>query len=198
MAADKNPAGDTSSREVSKSDDYSTRLLKLLPAEITGAYLAVRVICNPESNTNDGWILFFATVILLIAPSFMRSVLGMKNWTQIIFLMFTYVVWIANFDIDRIARQIPALRSATSDFVTPFNNLDLLLNPVLIKGIAIVWLVLLVPFIIKPVTDQSSSPTEGENGATGGDPIATPEAKLTDPKPVSTITAIDSKSLAIG
>jgi hypothetical protein len=153
---------DASSREISKADDYSTRLLKLLPAEITGAYLAVRVICNPESNTNDGWILFFAIMILVIAPSFMRRVLGMQNWTQIIFLMFTYVVWIANFDIDRIAKQIPALQAATSGWVWPISNLDVLLNPVLIKGVAIVWLVLLVPFIIKPIVDPSNSKPEDD------------------------------------
>jgi hypothetical protein len=159
------------SRDLKASDDYATRLLKLLPAEITGAYLAIRLISQPESNESDGSIAIFAMLILLISPFFMYFVLKMRQVRHIVFLMFTYVVWISNFEIARIIVHGDQIKSVANN-VGPFlqSLVAWLISPDAIKGIAIIWLLLLSPFVF--VTEASTAPAPpGPNPAA---PVPTP------------------------
>jgi hypothetical protein len=149
----------TPSRDVKESDDYATRLLKLLPAEITGAYLAIRLVSRPETNDNDGTIAIFAIVILLISPFFMYYVLKMNQIRQIIFLMFTYVVWIVNFEIARINGHSDLLKSWSASAGEIVETLVIwLIAPESIKGIAIIWLLLLAPFVFAKGTMTAAPP----------------------------------------
>ena len=157
-----------SSREIKADDDYVSRLLKLLPAEITGAYLAVRTICGPENNENDTYIGVFALLILIISPFFMRFVLNMRNNVQNAFMFFTYIVWVANIEIARIAvheQQFHALGDRLSPQIGDF--VHFILAATFIKGMTVIWAVLLSPFVFsgiakpKPPT-SASTPVQGE------------------------------------
>ncbi|MCK1385760.1 hypothetical protein [Bradyrhizobium sp. 21] len=128
------------SREIKKTDNNLDRLYKLLPAEITGAYIAIRTLITPENNSQDGFLLFFAIVILVIAPFFYYRVLGVRNLLQVVFLTFSYVVWAANIDIVKIV----ALKDTTDSAALKF-----IFDPTFIKGILVIWVMLLVPAVLK-------------------------------------------------
>jgi hypothetical protein len=142
-----------SSREIKTDDDYVSRLLKLLPAEITGAYLAVRTICGPENNENDAYIGVFALVILIISPFFMKYVLKMRNNVQNAFMFFTYIVWVANIEIARIAVHEQQFHAFANGLAIWFGDFEhFILAPTFIKGMTVIWAILLSPFVFTGIT----------------------------------------------
>jgi hypothetical protein len=148
-------------RDIKRSDDYVARLLKLLPAEITGAYLAIRTILEPERHDNDSFIFVFSIIILAIAPFYMYFLLKMRNGLQIVFLMFSYVVWVANVEIERFNYH----EQTISYFIDQnFSSMILktvmgfLVAPAFIKGLLVIWVLLLTPFVFARPLQQG----EGE------------------------------------
>ncbi len=139
------------SREVDPGDKYLDRLYKLLPAEVTGAYIAIRTLIDPTTNNNDNYLLFFATVIFVLSPFLYYWALDIKNLPQVVFLTFSYVVWAANIDIVKIvAAQPPAwLNGAVLNFV---------LNATFIKGVLIIWVILLVPLVLRDPSPSRAQP----------------------------------------
>jgi hypothetical protein len=141
-----------SSRDIKADDDYVSRLLKLLPAEITGAYLAVRTICGPENNDNDTYIGVFALLILIISPFFMKYVLKMSNTVQNAFLFFTYIVWVANIEIARIAVHEQQFHAFADTLSLQFGDfVHFILAATFIKGMTVIWAVLLSPFVFSGI-----------------------------------------------
>jgi hypothetical protein len=148
-------------------------LLKLLPAEITAAYLSVRSICTPENSNNDLFIAIFAVLIFLAAPLYMWRVLKMKNNVQVVFLTFSFVVWVANIEIARIDGYSQAIAGAVSHVPAAAAwVVELLTAPTFIKGIAVVWVVLLSPMLFaQPVA--MVPPAAAEPGEPGDQPVNT-------------------------
>jgi hypothetical protein len=147
------------SRDIKTSDDYATRLLKLLPAEITGAYLAIRLVLQPETNDSNQYIAAFAAAIFVISPFFMYFVLKMRQIPQIIFLVFTYVVWISNFEINRITTARGQIIEWGATHGLSGSTISWIIAPEFIKGVAIIWLLLLSPFIFAKETMVARDPT---------------------------------------
>ena len=129
-------------RQLLSSDSQLDRLYKLLPAEITGAYIGVRTLITPERNDQDQFLLFFAILILIIAPFFYHFILKITSIWQIAFLTFSYVVWAANIDIMRISAYGNS---------TDYNAvIRFMLNSTFIKGLLVIWVLLLVPMVLQP------------------------------------------------
>jgi hypothetical protein len=155
---------ETSSRDIQPTDDYVSKLLKLLPAEITAAYLSVRSICTPENSNNDLFIAVFALLIFLAAPFYMWRVLKMKNNVQVVFLTFSFLVWVANIEIARIDGYGQAIAGAVRQWPAAASwVVELLTAPTFIKGIAVVWVVLLSPLLFAP-SGPVGPPTAAESG----------------------------------
>ena len=156
---------ETSSRDIKPSDDYVSKLLKLLPAEITAAYLSVRAICTPENSDNDPFIAVFAALIFLASPWYMWRVLKMKNNVQVAFLTFSFIVWVANIEIARIDGYKQAIASGITKWPAAAAWIvQLLTAPTFIKGIAVVWVVLLSPLLFappaSPLSPQGAGPSK--------------------------------------
>ncbi len=151
MTDENQPAATPPSRDIKSTDDYTSRLLKLLPAEITGAYLAIRLVAPTETSSGDLPIAIFAVLILAISPWFMWGVLGMRHLKQIVFLMFSFVVWVANIEIARINEHAKFFEdwfthlSFIGSVIGPV--VGWVLSPIVIKGAAIIWLLLLSPLV---------------------------------------------------
>ncbi|MEA2976216.1 MAG: hypothetical protein QOF19_1736 [Alphaproteobacteria bacterium] len=129
-------------REIKSGDEYLDKLYKLLPAETTAAYLAIRTLISPETTVNDGFLLFFAIVILVLSPILYVRVLHIKQRDQVAFLTFSYVVWAANIDVMRI--------NSLKDAHFAGNRLaQFILDPIFIKGFLVIWVILLVPMVLK-------------------------------------------------
>lgn len=130
----------TSSRQIKSSDQNLDRLYKLLPADITAAYIGIRTLISTETNNSDSYLLFFGAVILLLTPIYYYRLLQIKDIVQVSFLTFSFAVWAANIDINRIATI--SSDSPLSGFINFF------LNPIFIKGVLVLWAVLLVPLVL--------------------------------------------------
>lgn len=139
------------SREIKPDDEYLDRLYKLLPAEVTGAYIAIRTLIDPTTNDNDKYLFFFGGVILVLAPFVYYWVLKISDWVQVAFLTFSYVVWAANIDVLKIVAARPA--SWADSAIAQF-----LLNTTFIKGFLIIWVILLVPLVLRQPSERPERP----------------------------------------
>jgi hypothetical protein len=90
MARDIRPTGDVA------PDEYVQRLSKLMPAEITGAYLAIASLLVPLHGGGDVYLLGSFCVLLVLLPLYLKFVLNMKNNLQIIVSTLSFPVWAAN------------------------------------------------------------------------------------------------------
>lgn len=80
-------------REITGENDYRTRLLKLIPAEIVATYLSIDNIV-PE-GADRAWLLTGASLVLLIIlPFYLRLILQVTNLGQIAATVGSYLVWV--------------------------------------------------------------------------------------------------------
>lgn len=128
-------------------DEPLDRLFKLLPAESTAAFLLLRGVFPIElggDNFEDEAKIFYGLVLIVVilTPVLLIRVWDIKDRWIVTFMTGSFVVWALNIDIERVtvASEI-LIRDVWSGF-------EVLLNPLLIKGLLIVWAIVLVPLII--------------------------------------------------
>jgi hypothetical protein len=79
-------------------DDYFTKILKLIPADIVAAWILISgmvVLTKTDPAINYGsliWICFFA--LLAIVPLYLFRVTNVKGIPQILITMGAFVVWV--------------------------------------------------------------------------------------------------------
>lgn len=81
-------------REIKRENPYLSKLLKLIPTEIVAGYLAI-VGFVPKVHPHAKEILLVSSIALLIVvPFLLYKVQQVKKWTQIVYTMIAFVVWI--------------------------------------------------------------------------------------------------------
>src|SRR5438552_807871 len=82
------------SREIVSTNNYSERLLKLVPAEWISGYIAIKGIL--DSNNTAGANAYFCVMViqLLLLPLYLRFALGVKKVTQILLTSISFLVWV--------------------------------------------------------------------------------------------------------
>lgn len=131
-----------------KSDDQPLdRLLKLLPAESTAAFLLLRGIFpnDPASKTFqlEAGIFYLLVLVILVSTPFLLSRIWMvKEPFSIIFITVSFVIWAGNIDIERV--------TAVSEILTRdvWSGFSYILHPLLIRGLLVVWAIVLLPLVI--------------------------------------------------
>jgi hypothetical protein len=150
-AADPNTAvtetSGNATRNVEPSDSNEQRLLKVIPAEVVAAYLGVRATIDQTSNRDDIYLLGFAIIILILMVPYFKYALKVRDNLQVIFAMFTYVVWAANIDITRIVDQKPWIDGLALTNPILGGILQFVANPVFIEGLMIIWVIILIPMV---------------------------------------------------
>ncbi len=79
-------------------DNYLTKLLKLIPAEIITLYITLSTILDSSKDTTKGieFAVFF--IVLLLTPIYIYLITKDKNkktpWKQIIVSTFSFLVWV--------------------------------------------------------------------------------------------------------
>lgn len=100
----------TTNAPVAPTTSYLDRLVKLIPAEIVAAHLAIQgLVANDISMRNLG-IEISAGVLLLILPIYLRRLHGVRTMSRTLLTMVSFVVWVVavsspvytRFDIDPI------------------------------------------------------------------------------------------------
>ena len=90
MPRDIRPANDLS------PDDYAQRLAKLIPSEITAAYIAISSLLAPLYSKGDIYLFYSFVVLLVLLPFYQKLVLSMKNNVQILVSTISFPIWAAN------------------------------------------------------------------------------------------------------
>ena len=79
-----------------QADDYSTRLLKYIPAEVVAVYVFVEGLIKQSSDTSSIqtllWIVFVATFIL--TPLYLWRVQKVQKWVQLVVSTIAFAVWV--------------------------------------------------------------------------------------------------------
>jgi hypothetical protein len=93
----KNPIGTLLNQPGAQTDEYVSKIIKLIPAEIVSVYLAVFNIADSnrqQTNGNNGlqWMVF--VLILIITPFYLKKIAGITGTKQIIFCTISFVVWV--------------------------------------------------------------------------------------------------------
>jgi len=136
-------------RDTEPTDGYTDRILKLLPAELTGAYLAVRTIIGPDTGDKDFYILIFGLILLVIAPFFLFSVLGVRKFINIVFLTVSFFIWCLNIDVQKLTEHNGEIITAINAYAPSIGTLSgYLIEPVFVKGLLIVCAIVLVPMVM--------------------------------------------------
>ena len=77
-------------------DTYVQRLAKLIPVEITGAYVAITSLLSPLHSAGDIPLLGAAAFLTLLIPFYMKFVLNMQNNMQVAISALSFPIWAAN------------------------------------------------------------------------------------------------------
>jgi hypothetical protein len=82
------------SREILNKNNYSERLIKLVPAEWISAYIAIKGIL--DSNTNAGMNVYFFVISIqfILLPAYLRFALDVRKVSQIALTSISFLVWV--------------------------------------------------------------------------------------------------------
>jgi len=85
-----------------QQDTYLQRLYKLIPSEITTAYVAIAAALydanhSPEEQLNhyDHYLFYAFLVLLLLVPIYLKCVQNITNWAQIAATTISFPIWAA-------------------------------------------------------------------------------------------------------
>ncbi|WP_417309116.1 hypothetical protein [Devosia sp.] len=93
-------------RGIVESDTFQDRLLKLLPAELTAVFLAIRSVVELGSGNTPqigAWLSFFIIVVLTLATPVVLGVFRTGvDWSLRLFMAATFLIWSLNIDIGNV------------------------------------------------------------------------------------------------
>lgn len=80
------------SRPINSSDDYMSRLLKNIPSEIVGVYIAASGIPVAQNSTWILWVIF--ALCLVATPFWLIFKQQVRSWPQIVLTSIAFVIWV--------------------------------------------------------------------------------------------------------
>lgn len=118
--------GHPMTRDISPTGQFSDKILKLLPAEVTAAYLAIRSVIDLVSGNQgatdlvSSYILFAVIIILMaLTPVFLSAVRAVTDRRRQWFLSFSFFVWAINIDYSRVILIAPTGTASVLIYVIP-------------------------------------------------------------------------------
>ena len=112
-------------RQIVVKDGYRDRLVKLIPAEIVAAYLALQ---PSLVDLGDAVIVVVIAALFVLTFFYLRQLGGVKNLFQLGFSSISFLIWVYS--------------------IAPEPILKVLYNPPLASVVLVMW-TLLVPFFFK-------------------------------------------------
>lgn len=114
------------------AQDYLDRLYKIIPAEITAAYLAVSSFLtdpiNPMSNSIT--LLIFAVFLTILAPFYLWILAGVRNKVQIVVSTISFPIWAICISTSLVTLAVPAI---TPETITVVMVAWVLVTPLLVR-----------------------------------------------------------------
>lgn len=123
---------------ITQTDDVSQRITKLLPADLTAAFIAI-FGAVPAAGISGDWIVYGAIAIAVLAPFYFYFVLETRNAFHIAFLLCTFLVFVVTLDPTNIGNVLPSLRPA-------LGGISVIISPI--------WVFLVTPIAAKVLKAQ--------------------------------------------
>lgn len=116
---------------VKNAQDYLDRLFKIIPAEVTAAFIAVQtLLTNPNAPNQHFWTLAaFGGFLTVITPLYLHRLQNVTNPYQLVASTISFPVWAANIAVAQVTVEFDWL------------------SPQLLTVIMIAW-VLLIPLVV--------------------------------------------------
>ena len=92
--------------DISEAENYGTVLQKLLPAEVTAAYLALRTLFNQAQEISPEKVELLGAFAIALAVLFyfiLERAFGVSSRIHRLFYCGCFLVWAANIETDKIA-----------------------------------------------------------------------------------------------
>jgi len=91
---DLTPPTAPASQTAAAPDDYLSRLIKYIPAEVVAVYLAMQAIVSSATDA-PGWLIWAVFGgLLVLTPLYLRRVARVDKWVQISLSALAFVVWV--------------------------------------------------------------------------------------------------------
>lgn len=81
-------------REIGEASQYADKLVKLIPTEIIGAYLAIDGMTATIHDERKAVLSITIIGLLIIIPFYLWFMFKIRNKLQIIITMISFVVWV--------------------------------------------------------------------------------------------------------
>ncbi|MDX1491734.1 MAG: hypothetical protein R3332_10625 [Pseudohongiellaceae bacterium] len=81
-------------RQIDVSSHYSEKLVKLIPTEIIGAYIAIEGMVRSNGDVYMQVMVAASIVLLLLVPLYLTIIFRVNNKAQIVVTMLSFLVWI--------------------------------------------------------------------------------------------------------
>ena len=88
--------------EANSVESYLDKLFRLIPTEVTAAFLAINTLLGTEHSTANIYLAVTSALILAaLSPLFLRRFAGVKTKLQLITAPITFLIWASNIAIYR-------------------------------------------------------------------------------------------------
>jgi len=81
-------------REIKNTNEYSAKLVKLIPTEIIAAYIAIEGILSGHAALRKKIFPWICLFLLLLIPFYYWRIFKVRKVLQIIITMMSFAVWI--------------------------------------------------------------------------------------------------------
>ena len=90
------------SREVTTNDTYLDKVKKLIPAEVSAAFLAINASI-PLDNRNLQFVIIFFVILIPICALYLRQLENVTSIRQVLFTSgIAFPIWALNIAVDRL------------------------------------------------------------------------------------------------
>lgn len=83
-------------------DTYTTQLRGILPAELTGVYIAVRGLFEGIKPPTDRWVFLLAFVLGIVSYFILPQLTKVTSVSQRILYVLSFFVWVVTIEIARV------------------------------------------------------------------------------------------------
>ena len=91
--------------------DYLSKLYKIIPAELTAAYLAISsFLTDPANGLANVWLLFgFGIFLTVLTPIYLTRLQGVRNPFQLVVSTVSFPIWAVCISTSVVTLAVPAL-----------------------------------------------------------------------------------------
>jgi hypothetical protein len=82
------------------TDQYSAKLLKLIPSEVTAAYLSINSMVSVQQGF-DSTIISALVILTIMCPLYLWKLQGVRSYLQIVFTTAAFPLWALNISAPR-------------------------------------------------------------------------------------------------